>query len=283
MALSDEPPGDGYLSTPTPPLSINRLLALYPRERLLVHPLCWTDRQPALLGCRIHTHEEADSAGPDENAGAASKSDRLAAFLAERLNFQLHHEELASTIAQLLQPLGGRISIDLKYVRPISIAYAPLPTNLHVLTPLGWPSRRVSLYFNRRSFASIGFRHLSVSIGRPIPEIIVLACLDYGGAMLERESYFKPPSNPRHTDWEGLRRSYTLTKLHTPANPQTDPLVVALTIALAQNDRRHAAQPLPPDSSFTVGPSFTFPVVPSRSTTLSLGSQNHQPTSRFVS
>ncbi|KAK4130232.1 hypothetical protein BT67DRAFT_445867 [Trichocladium antarcticum] len=236
MAISGEDQGHDHQSrsnTPTPPpttspLSINRLLALHPRERLLVHPLCWTDRQLDLLGCRIHSHyEEADSAGADENAGAtSSKSDRLAAFLAERLNFQLHHEELADTIAQLLRPLGGCISIEL--------------------------NRRVNLYFNRRSRASIRFRHLSVSIRRPVPEIITLACLDYGGAMLERESYFKPPSNPRYTDWEGLRRSYTLAKLHTPADPQRDPLLVALAIALAQKDRRHAAQPLSPNSSFTV-------------------------------
>ena len=146
MAISGEHQGDDRQScsnTPTPPhsppLSINRLLALHPRERLLVHPLCWTDRQPALLSCRIHSHyEEASSSGADENARATpSKSDRLAAFLAERLNFQLHEDDLADTIARLLRPLGGRISIELKCVRPMLIAHAPFPTNLHVLTPLG--------------------------------------------------------------------------------------------------------------------------------------------------
>lgn len=137
MALLDEPPGDdrqSCSSTPTPPpttplLSINRLLALHPRERLLVHPMCWTDRQLALLGCRIHSHyEEADGAGAgaDENARAtSSKSDRLAAFLAERLNCQLHYEELADTMAQLLRPLRGRISIELQYVCPMSIVHTP--------------------------------------------------------------------------------------------------------------------------------------------------------------
>ncbi len=87
---------------------------------------------------------------------------------------------------------------------------------------------------------------------RPASDMFTLACLDFNETMLERELHFRPPGNLRHTDWVGLRRSYTLVKLHTPEDPQKDPFLVALVIALAQNDRRHAAQPLPPDSSFTV-------------------------------
>ena len=123
----------------------------------------------------------------------------------------------------------------------------------------------MSLYFNRRSRAGISFRHLSVSIRRPVPEIISLVCLDYGGTILEREFYFRPPSNPRHMDWVGSRRTYILVKLYTPADPQKDPFLVALVIALAQKERRHAAQPLPPDASFTVSPSlqsFSPSVIP---------------------
>lgn len=93
----------------------------------------------------------------------------------------------------------------------------------------------------------------------PAPDTFTLACLDFNETMLERELYFRPRENLRNTDWVGFRRSHTLVKLHTPKDPQKDPYLVALVIALAQKDRRHAAQPLPPDSSFTVGPtSFTF-------------------------
>ena len=140
------------LSTPTPPrsplltplvtprLSINRLLALHPHERLLVHPLRWTNRQPALLGCRIYSHhDEAHSAAADENAGtASSKSDRLASLLAKRLNGQLDPERLADTVKKLLAPLdASRILFQMEYVHPMSTAHVLVPTNLHVLTPLG--------------------------------------------------------------------------------------------------------------------------------------------------
>jgi hypothetical protein len=240
MAISGEHQGDDRQngsSTPTPPpppllpppLSINRLLALHPRERLLVHPLRWTDQQPALLGCRIHSHhDEAHSAAAEENTGAASsKSDRLAGLLAKRLNGQLDPERLADTVAQLLAPLDAR----------------------HILLQMDQP---VSFHFDRRSRACVRICYVSVSMGRPAPETFTLACLDFNETMLERKLHFRPPGNLCHTDWEGLRRSHTLVKLHTPKDPQKDPFLVALVIALAQKDRRHVAQPLPPDSSFTV-------------------------------
>ncbi|KAH6630548.1 hypothetical protein B0J18DRAFT_421475 [Chaetomium sp. MPI-SDFR-AT-0129] len=245
MAISGQHEGDGRqscLSTPTPPrppllpppLSINRLLALHPRERLLVHPLRWTDRQPALLGCRIYSHfDDARSAAADENTEPASpKSERLAGLLAKRLNGQLDPERLGDTVTQLLAPLDAR----------------------RILLQMNWPVR---FHFNRRSHACIRVCYASVSMWGPAPDTFTLACLDFNETMLERELKFSPPENLRHMDWVGLRRSYTLVKLHTPKDPQKDPFLVALVIALAQNDRRHAAQPLPPDSTFTIRILFT--------------------------
>jgi hypothetical protein len=51
-------------SDAAPPLSINRLIALHSRERLFVHPLCWTDRQLTLLQCRFH---DCGKAAPKES------------------------------------------------------------------------------------------------------------------------------------------------------------------------------------------------------------------------
>jgi hypothetical protein len=71
--------------------------------------------------------------------------------------------------------------------------------------------------------------------------------------MLNRMLFFRGRENTCGTDWEGLQRSLTLLKLHTPKDPQRDPILVALVIALAQRQRRDATKPLPPDVSFTVG------------------------------
>ncbi|KAH6628835.1 hypothetical protein F5144DRAFT_580283 [Chaetomium tenue] len=112
-------------------------------------------------------------------------------------------------------------------------------------------NRPVSFHFNRRSHSCPRICWVSISMRCP-PEAFTLACLDFNETMLERELYFRPPANPRHTDWEGFRRVYTLLKLHTPKDTQKDPFLVALVIALAQKARRHAIQPLPPNSSFPV-------------------------------
>ena len=110
-----------------------------------------------------------------------------------------------------------------------------------------------SLYFHCRPGPSIRFYHLSVLIPGPDPQRITLACLDYRDIEDAREEHFKPPLNRLHrTDRPGLWRARILSRRHAPKKAEKDPFLVALAIALAQ-DRRRAAQPLPSDSSFTVG------------------------------
>ena len=88
---------------------------------------------------------------------------------------------------------------------------------------------------------------------RPAPETFTLACLSLNETQLERAAQFRPrQSSDGGTDWVGLQISYTQRKFHTPKDPQRDPFLVALVIALAQRERRDAVQPLPPNSSFTV-------------------------------
>ena len=133
MSILDEPQDDSHrpssCSSMLPPLSIKRLLALHPRERLLVHPLCWTDRQLTLLDCRIHSHSSTSENAED----GTPKSDGLARLLARRLNRQLGWERLADTIQKLLRPLGGSMSIKHRYVLyswPLTRPFQPSPPAL---------------------------------------------------------------------------------------------------------------------------------------------------------
>lgn len=121
-----------------------------------------------------------------------------------------------------------------------------------------WRSQAVSLYFGQRSRASIWFCRLSVSVPGPDPEIISLACIDYHDTVRERRQHFKPLPNRHYTDWPGLWRAGLLSLRHTPKEPEKDPFLVALVIALAQKEHRNAAQLRPSDLSFTVG---SFPYV----------------------
>lgn len=138
------------------------------------------------------------------------------------------------------------------------LTHSSQPT-YHILTLLGWLSRPVSLHFDRRPRACIRICYVLVLMRRPTPDTFTLACLDFNETKLERSLHSRPSRNLRDTDWEGSRCSHTLVKFHTPKDSQKDSFLVALIIALAQEDRRHAVQPLPPDSSFAAGLScFTF-------------------------
>lgn len=93
---------------------------------------------------------------------------------------------------------------------------------------------------------------MSVSIPGPALEILTFAFFDMTEATLLRKLRFRPRENSLGMDLPGLNRCHTLLKRYTPVDPQKDPYIVALVIALAQKERRHRAQPLPPSSSFTV-------------------------------
>jgi hypothetical protein len=132
-------------------LSINRLLALYPRERLLVHPLRWTGRQLD-LACRVYSrradgpshghgadHDESGP-GPGPSSGPTSCPRRLARLLATRLGGELAIDaaELVDTVARFVAPISPRpisIRIHTKYVGseptlPIPFSPFPIPSYL---------------------------------------------------------------------------------------------------------------------------------------------------------
>ncbi|KAK3900745.1 hypothetical protein C8A05DRAFT_35595 [Staphylotrichum tortipilum] len=238
--------GAPRLSTPDalPPLerlSINRLLALYPRERLLVHPLRWTGRQLDLLACRIHSrradapsddhsadHDEARSVSCSSGPGPGSLPRRLARLLATRLEggMSMDAAEFADTVALLLAPIS------------------PRPIWIH--------SKSLGLHLEQRSVASIPVLYASVSMRPPASGSITLAYLDSIDICRARSDHLTPPLNGDRTNWAGFHRAIALGKMYKPVDPEQDPFLVALVIALAQRDRRRAAQPLPPDSSFAV-------------------------------
>lgn len=158
-----------------------------------------------------------------------------------------------------------------------SAARAPFLAGLHALTQPGWPRQTARLYFNRRSCASIRYCRMSVSSRRNTPHrTVILACFNHDETDLKRRSLFYPPENRLHVmDLPGLYSLHTLLKLYTPPDPNRDPFLVAIIIALAQEERRHAPQPKSHPASFTVGRRLfrLFLAVPSHSTTTESGIQ----------
>ncbi len=87
---------------------------------------------------------------------------------------------------------------------------------------------------------------------RPVRETFTLAGVSLHETDMNRNFHFAPRPSRIGVNWEGHRIASIQTILHTPKDPHRDPFLVALVIALAQRERRHAVQPLPPNSSFTV-------------------------------
>ncbi|KXX74036.1 hypothetical protein MMYC01_209560, partial [Madurella mycetomatis] len=235
-------------SSTAPPLAINRILALYPRERLLVHPFLWTNRQLDLLQCRFHFRGYSGDAGsyistpgPAHQASkAATRSPHYpnhrvvrrlqrARRLAPRWKRSLSHgqlwEEMTETVRLALRNVsGGPFVFD--------------------------PKRTVHLYFNQRPHVQLPYCHMSFPNLNPVEDITIafFALRELG---LNRIMSFRTSNSFGYSDWPGVYRSEILEKRFFPADRNEDPYLVALIIALAQNQRRRYTAQTPPPCSFT--------------------------------
>ncbi|KAK3290152.1 uncharacterized protein B0H64DRAFT_427898 [Chaetomium fimeti] len=237
MAISNEQNSDDKpissipSSLPPPGLSINQLAALHSRERLLVHPLRWSDRQVALLDCRIHFFEDAGSAAShgnaDTNTDPLAPKSRLELFLADNLRLRFTWDEFIDITRRLLRPPGGHLSVENQQI--------------------------TSLYFNKRPCANIMYCRISLPPKSPTRRPITFACFNHDETGLVRRMFFSPVKNPIYgMNGPGIYRQTTLLRLHRPADPLKDPFLVAVLISLAQQKRRRAPKPESRSPSFKV-------------------------------
>ncbi|AEO62357.1 uncharacterized protein THITE_2106449 [Thermothielavioides terrestris NRRL 8126] len=203
------------------PLSIHRLIALHSHERLLVHPLLWTDRHLTLLGCHIHHRGEAGGVdglkvvnGPptppesqDGDSAPSPSSDqssvpdtRVADFLT-----------MVDVICDFLKQAGCSVKIDKRHTR---------------------------FYFRGRSRDIIEYWHFDTTTPGPNSERVTFACFDVHDMWALRRKYLFPLRDRLDRENPPLIRRYLkLMKRHTPADPTKDPYLVAVVIALAQQQR----------------------------------------------
>jgi hypothetical protein len=90
---------------------------------------------------------------------------------------------------------------------------------------------------------------MSFSIRAPdVKKKVDVACFDISHMGCVRNDYFRPKNHPKFDyDLPGWTRCYKLTNRHRPADEEKDPYLVGLVIALAQKQRREAAES--PDSA----------------------------------
>ncbi|KAK3311639.1 uncharacterized protein B0T15DRAFT_499579 [Chaetomium strumarium] len=225
--------GDNDSNCAPPSLSINQLAALHPRERLLVRPERWTDRQLSLLPCRFHSHGEGGRAkGMPTEYRSPELSDLESGRLAIRLDEADNLEDRIKLIDDLL-----RLVSELGDIRP-------------------WYLSSAQLYFNQHpcaTFGPYGYEDREIITAAPHRKKISFALFDSAEPSRKRFQHLRPKDWLWRSGAEAERMSI-LGKRLAPSDRYRDPYLAAVIIAMAQKERRKAPQQASPGSGggFTV-------------------------------
>ncbi|KAL8407621.1 hypothetical protein RB594_006447 [Gaeumannomyces avenae] len=218
-------------------LSISQLISSHPRERLYVHPICWTARHLALLGCHFvneglivsTTPKELDAAVPSAPTTAPAKPSsppekkQLAYRVAHKFVYAPNHNSERDALAWLLfQALGIEYFSDMV---PFYFARSPaakLPCFTFSRPPKdGSPTGPLQL-------PHLAYINLT-DLGRFRTSIL---CVSHRKRPRWPCAYVLPPP-----DSPAGRRVEKQQRALQPANSREDPYIAALLVALAQARR----------------------------------------------
>ncbi|RAL04869.1 uncharacterized protein BO80DRAFT_441717 [Aspergillus ibericus CBS 121593] len=194
--------------------SINNLLRANSRERLYVLPICWTLRQPRLLGCHFTLEKIRWGKGdPPSKSVVQILRDQHPAY-----------KSPIYAIAQLTLP--GTLAAKKCDVANILRCY-----NLFSLGP----DSSLSFSFAQREAALLPTDGIFAPPGAP-PSLAYIT-FDFIQT-LRKKTVYRPPGGRRNRPVVNLHQK-RLRSLEPP-NPAEDPYLIAMLIALAQAQRRQA-------------------------------------------
>ncbi|KAK3364232.1 hypothetical protein B0T25DRAFT_598118 [Lasiosphaeria hispida] len=201
--------------------SIPQLLALYPRERLFVHPLLWTTRHLRLVHCQFLNLGEVTITVPPAPSPPRARSTAI-------------HDD-ADEVQRHLDEKQGEYSMQRRLAtdpHPITRGSA-LSRLLRERTYCG---DRIPLSFAHRAVANLLCKTYS---HRAQPSYPSLAYVDLSDITLKRRIRLGDPSavSYRRPNPPKYRRAQKLVRRHTPTDPFEDPYIFALFVALAQQRR----------------------------------------------
>lgn len=228
-APMEEAPPSEPAAAAAPSLSISQLVRLHRKERLLVHPIHWTDRHLELLGCSFDV-SRAPSTAPPVLFGKQG-SGHLRYAIQDR-NWNLFFREGA--LCHLLARDG-----------PFEDRFEPPPAwpscPPFVSATDGFGRRGVRFSFDRRrvqTLRCIVFTLRPQQESDACPPIIVA----YFG--LERIDELRGDLFELPDEIQRCKSTYSLSCLKrkkiTPKDRLRDPYIVTILIALAQENRRRA-------------------------------------------
>ncbi|KAK0655391.1 hypothetical protein B0T16DRAFT_10383 [Cercophora newfieldiana] len=223
---------DEHDTTNTSNLSISRLIATHPRERLFVHPLLWTTRHLSLLGCQFL------DLGAITVVPLPLPSPQLVP--AHRSTSNNNDGNDAITKAQY--------HLDASVARRLATCRVPI-TKGHALSrlllrqQLICHGRQVRFHYARRTVAQLPccpFSRPRQSTCLPAAQLVYLDLSEithHRTTKLKGQAPAPGGGGSRRINPPGSRRAQKLLQRLSPADPCEDPYLVALLIAMAQEQR----------------------------------------------
>lgn len=215
---------------PPPSRSISQIVRLHCRERLLVRPIYWTDRHLELLGCSFGEPSPAPSTVPPVLFGNRGSGHVRRAFGENSYANMVGRENALYMLLRDDGPCNERFGAS-------GLA---LPSLTNCVA-----RRNVRFSFNRRHVQTLKCAVLFPKIQEPDKwPPIVAARLDLTRVECLREDLFEPhPHLAEAIEQCESARALAYRKLQkiTPKNPRHDPYIVAILIAIAQENSERVA------------------------------------------
>ncbi|KAL2753230.1 hypothetical protein ACRALDRAFT_1065430 [Sodiomyces alcalophilus JCM 7366] len=234
---TSSPPSVSPNSVESPePLSINAVLREHHRTRLYVSPLKWTADHLQLLGCHFTSRPLASESSTGSDVPDASIEGTEGQLMAAGVS-NISQDTVVEAATHILSTRSNEIKT--LYVQAILDAhgfhYAHIGSVRPRPPPAVYTHFQLPLYFHRRVVTTL--RLEGVFSCSSTPNVPCLGYIDLKNLGVRRDKSIKLSSTTSRANWPIARLRARHRRRIRPAQEEEDPYIVAVLIALAQQQQ----------------------------------------------
>ncbi|KAF7551040.1 hypothetical protein G7Z17_g5313 [Cylindrodendrum hubeiense] len=228
--------------------SVNNIRGSHPRERLLTHPLLWTERQLQAFDCRF-AYDENDKPHPKGDQFTPSRLPLTPPSSAPKPDLSSEDEpteetrRMAKTCHPPLKHYALACLLRCQGFEKTGWDHSRQQGILTNIASLTWASDSITFYHNNRPAYQPKCSVFSpkCDAGLETSRLLQLAYLDYAEIQGSRRKMLMPSRPPEGSDNAPGRAIFhkRLAKV-TPKEWSQDPFLVSILISLAQLQQHHA-------------------------------------------